>query len=80
MEKGEKVYKEWSFLSMACPDLKDDEHLYIKGSKASMKASISMMEIRRCVESKRKGDEPPCASDPAIDTYIEDLQIDSYIS
>ena len=72
--------KEWDGFSLVCPDLKNGQDLMIKGSKASMKASIAMMEVRKCDESRNKPGEPSCYSKAAIEDYIEDLQIDTWIA
>ena len=69
-EIGAAKLKDWAGFSLVCPDLKDGEDLMIKGSKASMQASIAMMEIRKCDKSKGDID---CHSESDINDYIEDI-------
>ena len=72
-EEGKTFLKDWAGFAMVCPDLKDGKDLFIKGSKSSMRASVAMLEIRRC------DNKPSCYGSSSIDSYIEDLQVDTYV-
>ena len=74
------MFKDWREIALICPDLKDGQDLKIKGSRGTMKASIAMMEVRRCNESRNVPGDPSCYDETAIDDFIEDLQIDTWIA
>ena len=40
---GELKFKEWNGFYLICPDLDEDQDLYIKGQKSSFLSSIAMM-------------------------------------
>ena len=79
-EFGAARLKDWTGFSLICPDLNEGQDLMIKGSKASMKASVAMMEIRKCDKSRSSPGDPTCHIETDINDYIEDMQIDTWIA